>query len=101
MDNTITESVELDINITAELKEEGNVRELTRAIQELRKTEKLNPADIVGLKIMTGEKGKALIQKFEIEIKKTTLLKNLSFDTVEGGVAISIEDMNFELKISR
>jgi isoleucyl-tRNA synthetase len=100
-DNTITEAVELDVNITTELKEEGNVRELTRAIQELRKTEKLNLSDIVSLKIKTGEKGKALVQKFEVEIKKTTLLKNLIFSDVDSGNPVKIEDMDFELKISR
>jgi isoleucyl-tRNA synthetase len=50
-DSTLVQGVELDLNITPELKEEGSVRELIRAIQELRKTEKLNPADIVSLKI--------------------------------------------------
>jgi len=100
-DSTIAEAVELDVNITAELKEEGNVRELTRAIQELRKQEKLNPSDIVSLKIKTGEKGQALIQKFESEIKKTTLLKNLGFGDVELGTLVKIEDMDFELRISR
>jgi isoleucyl-tRNA synthetase len=100
-DNTITEAVELDVNITPELKEEGNVRELTRAIQELRKTEKLNPSDIVSLKIKTDEKGQVLIQKFETEIKKTTLLKNLVFGDVDSGTPVKVEDMDFELKISR
>ena len=100
-DGAITEPVELDLNITAELKEEGNVREFTRAVQELRKQEKLNPSDLVNLKIKTEEKGKILIQKFETEIKKTTLLKNISFEDIDGGIVVKVEDLNFELKINR
>ena len=101
LDNNITEAVELDVNITPELKEEGNVRELLRAIQELRKTEKLNPSDAISLKVKTGQKGQELIKKFETEIKKTTLLKSISFEEVEGGTKVLVEDMDFELKISR
>ena len=100
-DNAISETVELDVNITAELKEEGNVRELLRAIQELRKTEKLNPSDVVSLKFKTSQKGQDLIRKFETEIKKTTLLKAVIFEEVEAGTVIKVEDMDFELKISR
>ncbi len=41
--------IELDTTITPELKREGDVRELMRAIQELRKTRGLNPHDRVQL----------------------------------------------------
>lgn len=100
-DDTIPEVVELDINITPELKEEGNVRELLRGIQELRKQEKLNPSDIISLRVKADEKGRALIRKFEAEIKKTTLLKEISFEEVTAGILLKVEDMDFELKISR
>jgi isoleucyl-tRNA synthetase len=100
-DESISESVELDLNITPELKEEGMIRELTRGIQELRKQEKLNPSDIVTLKIKTDQKGKSLVQKFETEVKKTTLLKNVFFDTFDGGTVVTVEELTFELKISR
>ncbi len=101
IDESITEPVELDLNITGELKEEGNVRELTRGIQELRKQEKLSPSDIVNLKIKTDKVGQDLIKKFEAEIKKTTLLKNLYLEEFEGGTVVKVEETNFELKISK
>jgi len=101
IDNNIAESVELDTNITAELKEEGNVRELLRAIQELRKTEKLNPSDAVSLRIKTNEKGKELVRKFEAEIKRVTLLKAISFEDIESGTPVKVDDLDFALKISR
>jgi isoleucyl-tRNA synthetase len=100
-DNTITEAVELDINITSELKEEGNIRELIRGVQELRKQEKLSPSDKVSLKVKTEGKGRELIQKFEVEIKKTTLLKSISFEEFDGGTVVKVEEMSFELKITR
>jgi len=101
VDSNISENVELDINITGELKEEGNVRELIRSIQELRKTEKLNPSDAVSLKIKTDQKGQDLVKKFEAEIKKTTMLKAISFDDVSDGTPVKVEDTDFALKISR
>jgi isoleucyl-tRNA synthetase len=100
-DNGITESVELDLNITPELREEGNIRELIRGIQELRKQEKLNPTELVGLKVKTEQKGKDLIRKFDTEIKKTAMLRNISFDEVENGVVLKIEESSFELKIAK
>jgi isoleucyl-tRNA synthetase len=101
IDNTITEAVELDLNITPELKEEGNVRELIRGIQELRKQEKLNPADSIVLKVKTDQVGMALIQKFEMEIKKITTVKNFSFDNFEGGNIVMVDGTTFELRINR
>jgi isoleucyl-tRNA synthetase len=100
-DKTIIEAVELDLVITLELKEEGSVRELTRAIQELRKLEKLSPTDLVSLKIQTDERGKKLVQKFEAEIKKTTLLKNISFEEFEVELATVVDDLSFSLKINQ
>ncbi|MEI6191312.1 MAG: class I tRNA ligase family protein [bacterium] len=100
-DESISEVVELDLNITPELKEEGMIRELTRGIQELRKQEKLSPSDLVSLKIKTDQKGKSLVQKFEAEVKKTTLLKNIFFDIFDGGTVVKVEDLSFELKINR
>jgi len=100
-DESITESVELDTNITPELRVEGQARELIRGIQELRKQEKLKPADLVLLKIKTDQKGKDIIRKFETEIKNTTLLKNISFEEFIGGTVVKAEEISFELKISR
>ena len=100
-DNTLTEVVELDVNITPELKEEGLVRELARAIQDLRKQGKLSPSDKVNLKIKTTAEGQDLVRKFELEIKKITLLKNISFEDLAGGVPVKIDDLDFVLEINR
>jgi len=99
-DDALVEEVILDLVITPELKAEGQMRELTRAIQELRKQENLNPTDIVSLKVKTSQSGQELIKKFEAEIKKITLLKNISLEDFEGGTVVTAEEINFELKIS-
>ncbi len=46
-DDSIAGEIELDINITPELREEGMVREFTRLIQDLRKEANLKPKDNV------------------------------------------------------
>lgn len=54
--------VELDTNITPELKREGDIRELSRAIQDFRKTSGLTPSDKIALVVTTDAEGKALIE---------------------------------------
>ena len=89
----------MDLTITPVLKAEGQARELTRGIQELRKQEKLNPTDSVSLKIKTDQAGQKLVRQFEAEIKKTTLVKAISFENLEGGQPLKVDDLTFELKI--
>jgi isoleucyl-tRNA synthetase len=91
--------VELDTDITSELKEEGIMRDLVRAIQDFRKQENLNPNDLLNIKIQTNEVGQALITKFNQEIKKITMLRQISFETVSNGQLITIDDLSFEIKI--
>ncbi|MSR70561.1 hypothetical protein EXS62_00770 [Candidatus Kaiserbacteria bacterium] len=54
-DQILQEEVVLDIELTAELKEEGTLREWVRAIQEWRKTSKLSMTDRPGLLIKTPD----------------------------------------------
>jgi len=44
-DSKIEKEIELDITITKGLKEEGNIREIVRQIQSLRKRSKFTPKD--------------------------------------------------------
>ena len=83
-DESVVESVELDTNITPELKEEGTMRDIVRMVQELRKNKKLNPGDLVELVVDTDESGKKLFDKFKDEISKTTGLNKITFESLEG-----------------
>ncbi|MFZ2303701.1 MAG: class I tRNA ligase family protein [Minisyncoccia bacterium] len=81
-DDAILEDVVLDTDISPELKREGRFRDLVRLVQELRKHEDLDPADVVMLKIKTNQKGIVLINEFRDEIMKTCSLKDILFDGV-------------------
>jgi len=99
-DETIKKEVELDTELTLELKREGQYRELLRHIQDLRKKEGLVPSDLAGLTVETNEEGKELIKEFEEQIKKIALLHNVKFGSVEG-VEFKLDEMFFKLKIDR
>ena len=75
----------LDTNITPELKEEGNYRELVRAIQDMRKKQGLTPSEKIILTL--GSEHKDLSQKFESELKKAVFASEI---ILEEGAQIKI-----------
>ncbi len=76
-DILISTDVLLDTNITPELKEEGDLRELMRKIQDMRKEKNLSVQDVAVLTLPVDMKN--LASKFEAEIKKTTGLSAINF----------------------
>jgi isoleucyl-tRNA synthetase len=92
--------IELDTEITPELKQEGDYRELVRALQDMRKEIGLTPSDIVFLVFETDENGKKLIKKFESDLKKTVLVSKIEFKNNEGQ-DIKIDDLVFKVKIEK
>lgn len=98
-DESNVNAVELDTNITSELKEEGTMRDIIRAIQEMRKNKKLNPGDLIDLIVDTDESGKKLLEKFIDEISKVTGLKEVTFEKMEGGELIELEGFKARLLI--
>ncbi len=99
-DNSIADEVELDMEITPELKEEGNYRELIRGLQSMRKEMGLTPNDIVNISFATNDKGKQLIQKFEADMKKTVLISKIEFEENDGE-EIKINNLVFKVKIDK
>jgi isoleucyl-tRNA synthetase len=93
------DEVVLDINITASLKEEGMIRELLRAIQDLRKEKGLTVKDKAVLYIEVEKSGLDLIQKNTDLIKKTTSLSEIKLNKIEED-AISVEVGDLILKIA-
>lgn len=94
------EVVSLDTNITPELQAEGNMRELLRQIQSLRKSSGLEPQDIVNLIIQTSPEGQKLMENFDNEIKSTAGVKEFNF-THNEGEEIKVEDMIFIIAIEK
>lgn len=84
---------QLDTEITAELKEEGAVRELIRAVQARRKDMNLNPQDMIELviDINTDATLKQIIERFAPMIQKTVSARTIifnGFDDVTVGTPV-------------
>lgn len=90
----------LDPVITPELKKEGQFRELLRTVQGLRKDSKLEPSDVVTLTIKTTDEGKALVEAFSSELKKTALVREILFKEVLGE-SVDIDGTPFVIEITK
>ncbi len=100
IDKNIEDGVVLNTELTEELKVEGNYRELVRAIQDIRKKNGLTPSDIISLGIETDREAGELVKKFEAEIKKTVLAKDIKFEPNEGE-EITIGELVFKISIQK
>ena len=67
----------------------------------MRKKEGLTPNDKITLVVKTDETGKNLIKKFEADLKKTVLAKEIKFDSVSLGSLLEINDMTFKIQIKK
>jgi isoleucyl-tRNA synthetase len=97
-DKKIEGDIFLDTKITEDLKEEGDVREFSRGLQDLRKKNGFNVSDKVSAIIKTDSVGKTFIQKFEKEIKKATGLVKIDFKDISGET-INLSGMVFLVKL--
>jgi len=86
--------VELNTHITEELKQEGNYRELVRAIQDMRKKNELNPNEVINIEISTSVGGQELINKFKIELMKSINAKEILIKENKG-TEIKIDNILF------
>lgn len=77
-------TVELDTNLTEELKQEGLVRDVVRQIQQFRKNSNLLPQDSITLIIETDTELEGIIRQNQEEIKHTAFLKGIDFESVSG-----------------
>ena len=98
-DNAAME-VKLDTEITPELKEEGDLRDLIRGLQDLRKKAGLNPGQKIVLRVQAEELAREFIKKFANEIKKTASIEKLEFNAaLEDGQEISTAGFIIKAKI--
>lgn len=78
--------LELDINITPELKAEGMVREFTRQVNALRKNSGLTVKDIRPLYVEANEELKTAIQVHEAFVLQTTKASKLTFGSLPAEI---------------
>jgi isoleucyl-tRNA synthetase len=90
--------VSLDLNITEDLKQEGNYRELVRAIQDIRKKNGLNPNDIVNLEVFSVGEGQELVEKFKELLKKSVSAKEIIFKENEGS-PVKVDNIEFIINV--
>jgi isoleucyl-tRNA synthetase len=79
-------TVELDTSITPELKEEGFVRDLVRAVQGERKNAGLNPHDTISLTVSAPDDARMIIEKNKPEIITSVKAASISFGEVANDV---------------
>jgi isoleucyl-tRNA synthetase len=96
-DEKMEADVDLDVEITPELKEEGDYRELVRSIQDMRKKQGLTPSNVITLTIQTDEAGQKIIEKFEVDLKKTVLVSSIKF-SANDGEEIKIDKLLFKVQ---
>ncbi|MFH1173163.1 MAG: class I tRNA ligase family protein, partial [bacterium] len=93
------EANKLDTELTEELKQEGLYRELVRQINDLRKTSGLTIADRVKLHYRTEDKTlKAVMEKFQAEIKKATLSDEIK-EADNQGQAIKAGEQTINIQL--
>ena len=78
------ERIQLDTQVTSELKAEGDIREFMRAVQDMRKQADLRPSDVIKLTIDTSPETITLLHKFEEIITKTIGAQTLIFARTDG-----------------
>ncbi len=93
--------IELDTALTPELKEEGDYRELLRAVQDLRKKRGLTISARPTLAVDTNADGKAFVEKFAVQLKKSALLKDIKFAVVADGDKATVGDISCTISIIR
>lgn len=89
-DGTLKEEVLLDRDISPSLKDEGDVRELVRFIQDLRKKQNLFPSDTVNLRVSVSESGKEFIFKHKDNVCRQTNASKIVFSEDTAGEEIMI-----------
>ena len=94
------DTVALDTELTPELIAEGNMRELLRSIQSMRKTAGLDAHDVIKLVIQTSPEGQMLFENFADEIKHTAGISEFKFAHNDGDEII-VNELVFIIAIEK
>ncbi len=91
----------LDITITPELKAEGDVRELIRVLQDLRKSSGLSPEDTIIVRFSTSKEYKEIIERYLSLIQTVTKTKEIIESEDISSEEIVINEHNIKLVIEK
>ena len=95
------EEVVLDTELTDALRQEGAVRDIIRAIQDMRKKTGLSPEDKVTLTIETSAEGKRLIELATGELTRVAGVESILFTTPHEGVTFTTDTVVFIASLTR
>jgi len=94
--------VELDTNITEELKEEGTLREIIRSVQAQRKEQNLVPQDKVVIELFAPKKEKLIIEKNkELLLKECRATEISVIEQKDGDQTTETKGAKYLVKIVR
>ena len=102
VDSSISGDVELDITLTAELREEGLVRELIRNIQEMRRDEGLRPHERIRIQLEAAPETLAVVERWKERVQNDTNAGELLVGgkrTARVGRETTIEGIKFWIGI--
>jgi isoleucyl-tRNA synthetase len=91
-DEGIKNEIELDINITKELKEEGLARDIIRAIQDARKKENLVPSDVIKLVVRVPDEIVSIFDSYADMIKSPTGVSSVEFSKEKQTHVVFIDE---------
>ncbi|MGH4138409.1 isoleucine--tRNA ligase [Clostridium sp.] len=93
--------VVLDTDITEELKEEGNLREILSKIQNMRKESGFEVSDKIRLYVSGNEMLQNVIAKFEEQIKRDTLSVEVVYNDKKEYNTVKINGEDLELTVEK
>lgn len=96
----LNNDVVLDLTITEELKQEGDVRELIRAVQDLRKSAGLTPNNQATLTFSGDERVKAFIESVREIIMRACVLSDIRFDSTIEAEEILLSDYSLKVTLA-
>jgi isoleucyl-tRNA synthetase len=99
--NEGTLTIGLDTEITEELSREGDVRDLVRGVQNLRKEQGLEVTDRIRLSLFGSGKLKAAWESFAPFVAGETLAREVQWTEVEGQSPLEAGDETWLVKIEK
>ncbi len=100
-DSSINDNVELDTNLTPELKEEGEVREIIRQIQQMRKDMGFVPDDTINIYFQQSQLFDRILERNKDTILKEVLAKEFIQSSEDGMKEVEIGEDKILLNIKK